>query len=158
MMEIADEAAPLLAMLSGPQHSVFAFFSFAFKALALALPPGTGIRLWSICHCFDLSTLDFLFIRSERRGSLTLERRLYIAGIESALMPIGLFSFGWTGSPLFHWIAPTLAVGCSAIGIYSIYLATFNYLADTCWNYSCVSSLSLCLLRACMRFSISVPY
>ncbi|KAL8800364.1 MAG: hypothetical protein Q9200_007269, partial [Gallowayella weberi] len=43
--------------------------------------------------------------------SSTPEGRLYFSCIESALMPIGLFWFGWTSFPQIHWIAPTLAIG-----------------------------------------------
>ncbi|KAL8892814.1 MAG: hypothetical protein Q9192_005562, partial [Flavoplaca navasiana] len=43
--------------------------------------------------------------------SSTPEGRLYFSCIESALMPIGLFWFGWTSFPQTHWIAPTLAIG-----------------------------------------------
>ncbi|KAL8851154.1 MAG: hypothetical protein Q9221_003957 [Calogaya cf. arnoldii] len=55
--------------------------------------------------------------------SSTPEGRLYFSCIESALMPIGLFWFGWTSFPQTHWIAPTLAIGCATMGIFSIYLA-----------------------------------
>ncbi len=55
--------------------------------------------------------------------SATPEGRLYFSCIESALMPIGLFWFGWTSFPQTHWIAPTVAIGCATMGIFSIYLA-----------------------------------
>ena len=64
------------------------------------------------------------------------EDRLYFSCIESVLMPIGLFWFGWTSFPSVPWIAPTLAVGCATIGIFSIYLAVFNYLADVYHRYA----------------------
>jgi MFS family permease len=57
------------------------------------------------------------------------ERYLYSSCIQSPLLPVGLFWFGWTQFKSIHWIVPTLAVGCATMGIYSIYLATFNYLA-----------------------------
>ena len=57
--------------------------------------------------------------------SSTPEGRLYFSCIESALMPIGLFWFGWTSFPQTHWIAPTLAIGCATMGIFSIYLAVW---------------------------------
>ncbi|KAL8997940.1 MAG: hypothetical protein Q9169_002933 [Polycauliona sp. 2 TL-2023] len=78
--------------------------------------------------------------------SSTPEGRLYFSCIESALMPIGLFWFGWTSFPQTHWIAPTLAVGCATMGIFSIYLAVFNYLADTYHRYasSALAAQSFC--------------
>ena len=74
------------------------------------------------------------------------EGRLYFACIESALLPIGLFWFGWTQFPSIPWIVPTLGIGCATMGIYSIYLATFNYLADTYHRYasSALAAQSFC--------------
>jgi len=74
------------------------------------------------------------------------EGRLYFACIESVLLPIGLFWFGWTQFSPIPWIVPTLAVGCATMGIYSIYLATFNYLADT---YHRCASLALAAQSFC---------
>ncbi|KAL9580453.1 MAG: hypothetical protein Q9212_004486 [Teloschistes hypoglaucus] len=78
--------------------------------------------------------------------SSTPEGRLYFSCIESALMPIGLFWFGWTSFPHIHWIVPTLAIGCATMGIFSIYLAVFNYLADTYHRYasSALAAQSFC--------------
>ncbi|KAI9931303.1 hypothetical protein ASPWEDRAFT_166747 [Aspergillus wentii DTO 134E9] len=74
------------------------------------------------------------------------ERRLYFVCVEAILMPIGLFWFGWTSYPSIPWIAPTLAVGCSTMGILTIYLAVFNYLADTYHRYasSAIAAQSCC--------------
>ncbi len=78
--------------------------------------------------------------------SSTPEGRLYFACIESALLPIGLFWFGWTSFPSIHWIVPTMAIACATIGIFSIYLAVFNYLADTYHRYasSALAAQSFC--------------
>lgn len=53
-----------------------------------------------------------------------------------ALLPIGLFWFGWTTSSSIPWIIPVLAIGCAQIGIFVIYLAVFNYLADVYHAYA----------------------
>ncbi|KAL4891473.1 major facilitator superfamily domain-containing protein [Aspergillus ambiguus] len=76
----------------------------------------------------------------------TPEARLYFVCVQSALMPIGLFWFGWTSFPSVPWIVPTLAVGCATMGILSIYLAVFNYLADTYHRYasSAIAAQSCC--------------
>jgi uncharacterized membrane protein len=44
------------------------------------------------------------------------------------------------------WIVPAMAVGCATMGIFSIYLATFNYLADTYHRYasSAIAAQSCC--------------
>ena len=74
------------------------------------------------------------------------EARLYFTCIESILLPTGLFWFGFTISPSIPWIVPTLAIGCATMGIYSIYLATFNYLADTYHRHasSALAAQSFC--------------
>jgi hypothetical protein len=76
----------------------------------------------------------------------TPEGRLYFACIESILMPVGLFWFGWTSFASVPWIVPTLAVGCATMGIFSIYLAVFNYLADIYHRYasSALAAQSCC--------------
>lgn len=67
-------------------------------------------------------------------------------------MPVGLFWFGWTSYSSIPWIVPTLAIGFATIGILSIYLATFNYLADTYHRYAssaiAAQSFSRCILGA----------
>jgi len=74
------------------------------------------------------------------------EGRLYLACGQSALLPIGLFWFGWTQFSSIPWIVPTLAMGCATMGIFSIYLAVFNYLADTYHRYasSALAAQSFC--------------
>lgn len=78
--------------------------------------------------------------------SATPEGRLYFACFESAFLPIGLFWFGWTSYPSIHWIVPAIGVTIMTMGIFSIYLATFNYLADIYHKYasSALAAQSLC--------------
>ncbi|BDD63998.1 hypothetical protein MAP00_008848 [Monascus purpureus] len=72
-----------------------------------------------------------------RLGKLSTspEGRLYFPCAMSILLPVGLFWFGWT-SLVHHWIVPALAVACSTMGIFSVYLAVFNYFADTYHRYA----------------------
>lgn len=74
------------------------------------------------------------------------EARLYSACTIGCLLPIGLFWFGWTSSPSQHWILPAMAVGCVTMGIYSIYLSSLNYFADTYHRYasSALAAQSFC--------------
>ena len=86
--------------------------------------------------------------------SSTPEGRLYFACVESILMPIGLFWFGWTSYPSVPWIVPSLALACATMGIFSIYLATFNYLADTYHRYasSAIAAQSFCMFMCSTLF------
>ena len=101
--------------------------------------------------CIGALISTVLSIYQEKLGrhygkiSSTPEGRLYFSCVESALLPIGLFWFGWTSSSV-HWIVPALAVGCATMGIFSVYLAVFNYLADTYHRYasSALAAQSFC--------------
>jgi hypothetical protein len=76
----------------------------------------------------------------------TPEARLYFSCFWGMLMPIGLFMFGWTCTSQIHWVVPTIAMGISMVGIYAIFLAVFNYLADTYGPYasSAIAVQSFC--------------
>ncbi|KAF2876940.1 major facilitator superfamily domain-containing protein [Massariosphaeria phaeospora] len=85
---------------------------------------------------------------AKRYGKLvnTPEGRLYFACVESGCMPIGLFMFGWSSARQVHWIVPAIAICIATIGIFAIYLAVFNYLADTYHRYasSALAAQSFC--------------
>lgn len=74
------------------------------------------------------------------------ESRLYFTCITATLLPIGLFIFGFTSTQDIHWILPAIAICLATMGIYSIYLATFNYLADVYHMYasSALAAQSCC--------------
>ncbi|KLP15910.1 fluconazole resistance protein (FLU1) [Fusarium fujikuroi] len=76
----------------------------------------------------------------------TPEQRLLSPCIQSVLLPIGLFWFFMTARPDISWISPCVALGSCSMGIFSIYLAVFNYLADTYHGYasSALAAQSLC--------------
>lgn len=103
-----------------------------------------------MCVGSILSTLLSIYqekiARHYGKLSVTPEGRLYFSCIESALLPIGLLWFGWSSFASTHWIAPALAVGCATMGVFSIYLAVFNYLADTYHRYasSALAAQSFC--------------
>ncbi|KAK1991194.1 major facilitator superfamily transporter [Colletotrichum falcatum] len=74
------------------------------------------------------------------------ESRLYFTCISATLLPAGLFLFGFTAKEGFHWIAPAFGIGLATWGIYSVYLATFNYFADIYHQYasSALAAQSCC--------------
>lgn len=78
------------------------------------------------------------------------EQRLYFACIQSIFLPIGLFWFGWTQFESIPWIVPTMGIGCATMGIFSVYLATFNYLADTYHRFAS----SALAAQSCCRYLI----
>lgn len=142
--------------------SLWVAFSWAVLYLTLAAIPlvfqrNHGFSLQqanavfaAMCVGAILATIISIYQEriAKRYGKLvsTPEGRLYFACIESACMPIGLFMFGWTSFSSIHWIAPAIAVTIATIGIFSIYLSTFNYLADTYHRYasSALAAQSFC--------------
>lgn len=142
--------------------SLWVAFSWAilylnFSAIPLVFSTNHGFDVsqsGAVFSAISIGALLALFISvyqekiAARLGKMsgTPEGRLYFACIESILMPIGLFWFGWTSYPSIPWIVPTLAIGCATMGIFSIYLATFNYLADTYHRYasSAIAAQSFC--------------
>lgn len=123
--------------------SLWAAFAWAvlymtFDAIPLVFQTRHGFTVSQVGAVFAALTIGsiigtVLSIYQERiakkhlpKLTSTPEGRLYFACIESALLPIGLFWFGWTSFSSVHWIVPVLALGCAQIGIFSIYLAVFN--------------------------------
>lgn len=105
-----------------------------------------------IAMCVGVILITLISIWQEKlaarfgKVSSSAEGRLYFVCFASILLPVGLFWFGWTSFPSVHWIVPSIAVGCATMGIFSIYLATFNYLADTYHRYasSAIAAQSCC--------------
>ncbi|CAG8944416.1 unnamed protein product [Penicillium salamii] len=95
---------------------------------------------------------DWIYLNSakrnrERPGKAIPEARLYTSIPGSLLFAGGLFWYGWAsvGNGSVHWIVPTLGIGCTGVGIYSIYMAVVNYLTDAYEKYaaSALSAASL---------------
>lgn len=95
---------------------------------------------------------DWIYLRSAKRnrehpGKPIPEARLYTSIPGSLLFAGGLFWYGWasTGDGSVPWIVPALGIGCTGVGIYSIYMAVVNYLTDAYEKYaaSALSAASL---------------
>lgn len=75
------------------------------------------------------------------------ESRLYTSIPGSLLFAGGLFWYGWgsVGHGSVHWIVPTLGIGCTGAGIFSILMAGINFLTDAYERYaaSALSATSL---------------
>ncbi|KXJ86925.1 major facilitator superfamily domain-containing protein [Microdochium bolleyi] len=74
------------------------------------------------------------------------ESRLYFTCLTSTFLPLGLFLFGFSARPEVHWVVPAIGIFFASMGIYFVYLATFNYLADTYQTYasSSLAAQSFC--------------
>ena len=93
----------------------------------------------------SLTDCAWAFLRRRFPASAP-ESRLYFTCLTSTLLPIGLFIFGFTSRPDTHWIAPAIGLVLATMGILLIYLAVFNYFADTYHKYasSALAAQSFC--------------
>ncbi|GMK56290.1 hypothetical protein CspeluHIS016_0301300 [Cutaneotrichosporon spelunceum] len=76
---------------------------------------------------------EHLFHKAAARsptGRASPEARLYWAAIGGLIFPSATLAFGWTGRPPIHWAVPAFFLCLSYWGIFSMYLGTFNYVAD----------------------------
>jgi len=67
------------------------------------------------------------------------EARLYFACIGGILIVIGALIYAWTSIEHRHnipWIAPCIGITLFTIGLFHVYLAVFNYLADAYLIYA----------------------
>lgn len=119
---------------------LYGFSTFQTSLIQLAL--SLGAIVGTIVNPIQ----DRLYIRSakrnmERPGKPIPEARLYFAVPGSLIFTVGMFWYGWSSYPHIHWIVPALGIGCVGYGIYGIYLAVVNYLADAYEKYA-ASALS----------------
>ncbi|KLU91714.1 hypothetical protein MAPG_10231 [Magnaporthiopsis poae ATCC 64411] len=104
-------------------------------------------RNWDTNSDVDTTTLSplWLFLRRHLPADAP-ESRLYFTCLSATLLPVGLFLFGLAARHDSHWIGPTVGVGVATAGIFSVYLATFNYLADV---YQAYASSALAAQSCC---------
>lgn len=124
--------------------TLYGFGTFQTTLIQLALSVGAVIG--TIIN----PAQDILYLRSagrnkERPGKPVPEARLYFAVPGSLIFTAGLFWYGWAAYSSLHWIVPTLGIACVGLGIYEIYMAVVNYLADAYEKYaaSALSAASL---------------
>jgi len=66
------------------------------------------------------------------------EARLYSACAGGVIIVIGTFIYAWTTIPNkgIPWIAPAIGITLMTVGLFHVYLAVFNYLADAYLIYA----------------------
>ncbi|EHK19284.1 uncharacterized protein TRIVIDRAFT_69280 [Trichoderma virens Gv29-8] len=94
---------------------------------------------------FQYSDSKFWAFMRRRFPAEAPEARLYFTCITALLLPIGLF-IAFLGSHGTSGYLKAVGLGLATWGIYSVYLATFNYLADTYHIYasSALAAQSFC--------------
>ncbi|KAL0940298.1 MFS multidrug transporter [Colletotrichum truncatum] len=167
-MILSSVTLPFVLLFTEPVvffFSLWAAFSWSILYLGFTAVP----LIFTQVYGFDLSSANAVFASSCVASVIAIptsiyqdrwldgvsnplipldrpERRLYFSCVESILLPIGLFVLGWTAREQVHWIVPAIGLGISTLGVFSIYLAVFNYLADSYRSYasSALAAQSFC--------------
>jgi multidrug resistance protein len=99
---------------------------------------------------------------AKNNGKAVPEARLPPMMIGSVLFAGGLFWFGWTSSPKYHWILPTFALGFVGAGFSCIFQQCINVLVDSYSVYaaSAVSANTILrsVLAAGLPFAVTPMY
>ncbi|KAM0250946.1 hypothetical protein ACHAQJ_008404 [Trichoderma viride] len=110
---------------------------------------------------FQYSDSKFWAFMRRRFPAEAPEARLYFTCITALLLPIGLF-IAFLSSQGTGGYSKAIGLGLATWGIYSVYLATFNYLADTYHIYasSALAAQSFCrnVLGGCFPLLTSVMF
>lgn len=118
---------------------------YAFSSMLVGASVATVMGLYQDRYLLKILPLPAALKARLREGGVP-EARLCGACVTSILLPIGLFIFGFTARPDYHWIAPMFGIGISTVGIFAVYLSTFNYLADVYHRFasSALAAQSCC--------------
>lgn len=110
---------------------------------------------------FQYSDSKFWAFMRRRFPAEAPEARLYFTCITALLLPVGLF-VAFLGSQGTSGYLKAVGLGLATWGIYSVYLATFNYLADTYHIYasSALAAQSFCrnILGGCFPLLTSIMF
>lgn len=68
--------------------------------------------------------------------------------VGAILFAVGLFWFGWTAAPRFHWILPIIAAGFIGAGFNVIFQQCINFLVDTYTLYAASAVSANTFLRS----------
>ncbi|GAA5903062.1 hypothetical protein JCM8208_000442 [Rhodotorula glutinis] len=90
-----------------------------------------------------------LYRRSMREGGgrAKPEARLYSSVGGALLFSAGSFAFAWTARSWIHPAAPIVSLVVAQTGLWIIYLATYNYLADVYERYGSSAQAAQSLMR-----------
>ncbi|KAJ5366385.1 hypothetical protein N7541_000326 [Penicillium brevicompactum] len=127
-----------LALVYGILYLFFEAYPISFNEvrgwtnLGVAALPFLGILIGVILGaCLIIYTTKTRFARKlKKHGRVVPEERLVPMMVASALLPIGLFWFGWTSSPNISWVPQTIAGIPIGLGILVIFMQGLNYIID----------------------------
>ncbi|KDQ19135.1 hypothetical protein BOTBODRAFT_52301 [Botryobasidium botryosum FD-172 SS1] len=109
-----------------------------------------GLVFLSICIGGALGWISNLYqerLYHRNVARLGPEARLYGACAAGIIFPIGCFIYAWTSYPYIPWIAPAIGIAVIIWGVFLIYLAVFNYMADSYLIYASSALAGQSLIR-----------
>ncbi|KAK3068873.1 hypothetical protein LTR53_013236, partial [Teratosphaeriaceae sp. CCFEE 6253] len=93
-------------------------------------------------------------IVAANKGRAVPEARLPPMLVGGFLFVIGLFWFGWTADPRFHWAIPTVATAFIGAGFNVIFQQCINFLIDTYAVYGASAVSANTFLRSLFAFGL----
>jgi MFS family permease len=91
--------------------------------------------------------MDWYLIRKTRSNDEGSESRLLPMILGSALVPLGILSFGWAIQYRLHWIVPIIFSSLVGFGYVSIAISAWSYLVDAFGIYAASATAGTVLLR-----------
>ncbi|PYH90222.1 caffeine resistance protein 5 [Aspergillus ellipticus CBS 707.79] len=143
-------------------YILFTTFTSVFEGVYGFTPgqAGLGYLGLGLGFCFGQITVGYYSDRylkkqEKRYGTMKPEDRLPPLVLGCALVPIGLFWYGWTAEYKLHWIIPISGTFFIGAGIYYVHLVTQVYLIDSYTLYA-ASAVSAELALRCI-FGATIP-
>lgn len=90
----------------------------------------------------------------KNNGRSAPDARLPPMVIGGVLFTAGLFFFGWTAAPEYHWILPVVAAGFIGAGFNTIFQQCINVLVDTYGLYAASATAANTFLRSLFAFGL----
>ncbi|CAK4033850.1 MFS general substrate transporter [Lecanosticta acicola] len=91
---------------------------------------------------------------AKNKGRAVPEARLPPMVVGGFLFTAGLFWFGWTAAPKYHWSIPVVAAGFIGAGFNTIFQQCINYLVDTYALYAASAVSANTFLRSIFAFGL----
>ena len=100
-----------------------------------------GIVVGSVASCiFYCVYLYYIFPVFKEAAAASQpfqpERGLKLAAFSGVLIPISLFTFGWTSRPDIHWIVPVISASLYMPGIFLLFQSKLVYVDMTYGEYA----------------------
>lgn len=136
---------PIVTAFSAWIAFVWGFMYMLLESIGLVTalhnftPGQTGLVFLSICMGGIIGAIlnplqDIMYARNVgRKGP---EARLYSACVAAVFFPIGCFIYGWTSYAHVSIAGPIVGITVLMTAVFTIYLAVFNYLADSYLIYA----------------------